>query len=134
MMPGGDAARGAHELDADDPDTSAAETRATGAEPVTTGAGAGAQGGDVPTSTPSKANPGRRAMVWSFFVPPLGAVLGMLALRKLPRDESNRSARSEARVAILNGVVSTLIIVKLIYVLVHLRDWMESWLYGGVIP
>lgn len=79
-------------------------------------------------------SPGRRALVWSFFVPPVGALLGLLAMRALPKDEAHRSARSEARLAILNGVVSTLIIAKLIWVLVHLRSWMETWLYGGGWP
>lgn len=108
------------------------DSSAPPAPPVDAGA---SDGIEATPDVPSGGSPlGRRALVWSFFIPPAGLVLGAWALRVLPNDDANRPARGEARLAMLNGVVSTVLIVKGIYILIHLREWMEAWLYGGLGP
>ena len=69
---------------------------------------------------------GRRAVVWSFFVPPMGVILGLLALRS--RDSR---ARHEAWVALLNGAFGTAILVAAILLLPPFFRWYRDYLLGG---
>lgn len=68
-------------------------------------------------------------MVWSFFVPPVGAVLGIRALLAGWRDGRDDD-RAEAWVAILNGVVGTVVVVAAIVLLPLLYHWYRDALAG----
>lgn len=72
--------------------------------------------------TPTTDHRGRNAILWSFFVPPLGFVFGLVLLLRLPATEPNRVVRSEAKVAAFNGVLSTLVVFKLIGLLLWLLE------------
>jgi hypothetical protein len=77
---------------------------------------------------------GKRALLWSFFVPPMGAVVGGLLLWRVRREPGATSVRAEARLAVLNGVVSTIVVWKMIvfarWALDALPAYIERTLYG----
>lgn len=62
----------------------------------------------------------RAAIVWSFFVPPVGALLGFLATRRIPRDNP---ARAEALGAMWNGLFGTVVLIVAIRWLPPLIRW-----------
>ncbi len=76
--------------------------------------------------TPSKpATPARRAMVWSFFVPPMGVLMGWLALRKV--EEGDEAERGEAVGAIANGAFGTAVLIAAIIFLPMLFRWAMNF-------
>lgn len=87
---------------------------------------------DTPPPNPPDA-PARRAVVVSFFVPPLGALLGARAWRRA-RAMGDRSALTLARVAVANGVISTLVIIKLLLLAPRLIAWLQAVVDGAVAP
>ena len=72
--------------------------------------------------TPTVDRRGRNALLWSFFVPPVGFAVGVVLLLRLPKGDSTRIVRSEAKIAAFNGVLSTLILFKLIGLLLYLLE------------
>ena len=68
---------------------------------------------------------GRRALLWSVVVPPVGLVLGLVALA---RARGTYTPRSEAVLAVLNGLGGTAVLVAAVYFL----PWFFRW-YRDVI-
>lgn len=73
---------------------------------------------------------GRRALVWSFFVPPAGVVLGIVALRK-PDDERDRDSDAAAWLAIGNGAIACALLLALIVLGPPLFRWWVGLVESG---
>jgi hypothetical protein len=80
------------------------------------------------TTTPGTDTRGRRALLWSFFVPPVGLVLGVRILLTTAATPDTSSVRTEAKLAIVNCVVATVLVVKGIGLLLWLRERLPAML------
>ncbi len=81
---------------------------------------------DPPHGSKPPDNAGRNAAIWSFFAPPVGFVLGWIALRRYRREGADRNSIQAAQAAILNSIVSSVVLVVGVVVLAAMWRWYRS--------